>query len=336
MRRPAPLPTAADEPVPSARERRGGGRSDADAVAPIEDGDWSERDAPEEAASEGAGSTGSESGASGTAGTDSVTAMIGDADLPAGRSVRSSEVWRAARARRKALRAEIRRFTQRSRRRRIILWGSVGAVVALVLGSVVAAYSPLFAVREVTVAGAKSLDPQAVEQALQGQIGSPLALVDASAVKSALTEFPMIETYALEARPPHELLVRIVERTPIGVIRSDAGYSLVDAAGVVLATTPEQPEGRPRLDISGGIDSPAFRSAGLVMRSLPADFRDGVAEVRATSADDVTLKLNDGKTIVWGSEEDSVRKAAVLVRLIATSPESTTFDVSSPTVPVVR
>src|SRR5690606_19622355 len=246
---------------------------------------------------------------------DSVTAVIDDDALPVASDdvstplVRSSDVWRAARARRRALRAEIRRFTQRSRRRRIAVWGSVGAVAALVLGSVVAAYSPLFAVEKITVAGAHAVDAAAVQQALDGQIGSPLALVDASAVKAALMEFPMIESYALEARPPHDLLVRIVERTPVGVIRSDAGYTLVDAAGVVLATTPEKPEGQPTLSITGGADSAAFRSAGLVVRSLPAQLRAQVTEVTATSADDVTLSLGDGKTVVWGSEDDSVEKA---------------------------
>ena len=41
-----------------------------------------------------------------------------------------------------------------------------------------------------------------------------------SAVKAALVAFPLIESYTLEARPPHELVVRIVERTPIGVIQT--------------------------------------------------------------------------------------------------------------------
>lgn len=326
MRRPAPLPAAPDEPARGPRPRGDERRAESEAPEP---------DAHDTDASDATSTSMRESSVDPVE-ADSPTAVIDDADLPAASAVRATEVWRAARARRKALRAEIRRFTQRSRRRRIILWGSVGAIAALILGSVIAAYSPLFAVREITVAGASRVDTAAVQQALQSQIGRPLALVDASGVKSALTEFPMIETYALEARPPHELLVRIVERTPIGVIGSDAGYSLVDAAGVVLSTTPQPPEGTPQLDVSGGIDSPAFRSAGLVMRSLPADFRATVIEVRATSADDVTLKLQDGKTVVWGSESDSVRKAAVLVRLIATSPDSTTFDVSSPTVPVVR
>src|SRR5690606_28373532 len=222
--------------------------------------------------------TGAEDQASGDlaagADGDSVTAVIDDEVRPAGEehdstpTVRSSDVWRAARARRKALRAEIRRFTQRSRRRRIAVWGSFGALAALVLGSVVAAYSPLFAVEKITVAGAHTIDAAAVQQALGAQIGAPLALVGASAVQAALQEFPMSESYALEARPPHDLLVRIVERTPIGVIRSEAGYTLVDAAGVVLATTPDKPEGQPTLSIASGVGSAAFRSAGLVVRSL--------------------------------------------------------------------
>ncbi|BDZ37902.1 hypothetical protein [Microbacterium suwonense] len=58
--------------------------------------------------------------------------------------------------------------------------------------------------------------------------------------------------------------------------------------------------------------------------------------MKASSADDVTLVLQDGKNVVWGSEEDSVTKAIVLVALIKNAPESHTFDVSAPTAPVVR
>ena len=184
-------------------------------------------------------------------------------------SLTQRDVWRAARARRKALKSEIRRFTQASRRRRWIGWGIGGALVLLVAGTALAAYSPLFAVEKVTVVGASTLDPAGVEAALSDQIGTPLALVDASEVKAALIAYPLIETYTLEARPPHELTVRIVERTPVGVIASDTGYTLVDAAGVVLSTTDAQPEGQPILEIDGGMDTPAFESAGMVVRSLP-------------------------------------------------------------------
>lgn len=245
------------------------------------------------------------------------------------------DVWRAARARRKALRAEIRRFTQRSRRRRIIGWSAVGVAVALVGGSIAAAYSPLFAVERITVVGASTLDPVTLETALAEQIGTPLALVDSSEVKAALLAFPLIETYSVEARPPHELAVRIVERTPVGVIASDAGFTLVDAAGVALSTTAEQPAGQPLLEIDGGPGSSAFESAGLVVRSLPSDVRQQLATVRATTADDVTLTLGSGLTVVWGSEEESAKKGVLLSRVLAANPDSSTIDVSSPRTAVV-
>lgn len=336
MRRPAPLPASADEPdrvepePPVVRRpfgRRGAAAS-ADAPAPAEeavsDAETQPLDGVRASVPEDVKASAAEAAPDASA--------KGETDAA---PLRSGDVWRAARARRKALRAEIRRFTQRSRRRRMITWGWIGAVVVVVLGSVIAAYSPLFAVQKITVAGAKSLDTAAVQQALADQIGSPLALIDASAVKSALTEFPLIESYALEARPPHELLVRIVERTPIGVLESDAGFTLVDAAGVELSTTPEQPAGQPVLDIAGDPDSAAFRSAGLVVRSLPADLRATVTKVTARSGDDVTFTTNAGLTVVWGSDKDSVEKAIVLVELIKAAPDARSFDVSSPRVPVV-
>ncbi|MEV4738295.1 MULTISPECIES: FtsQ-type POTRA domain-containing protein [unclassified Microbacterium] len=245
------------------------------------------------------------------------------------------DVWRAARARRKALRAEIRRFTQRSRRRRIVWLSAVGASVLLIGGSIAAAYSPLFAVERITVVGASTLDASTVESALSDQLGTPLALVDASEVKAALLAFPLIETYALEARPPHDLTVRIVERTPVGVIRSDAGYTLVDAAGVALSTTSDQPAGQPLLDVAGGTGSAAFESAGLVVRSVPADVRAALTNVSASTQDDVTLTLNSGLTIVWGSADESPLKSEVLTKTLLSSPGASTIDVTSPRAVVV-
>ena len=247
----------------------------------------------------------------------------------------SMDVWRAARARRKALRAEIRRFTQRSRRRRITWLSVVGAIVLLIGGSVAAAYSPLFAVERITVTGTTTIDPAVIEGALADQMGTPLALVDTSEVKAALLAFPLIETYALEARPPHDLTVRIVERTPIGVIESGAGFTLVDAAGVALSTTEERPAGQPLVEVEGGVDSSAFRSAGLVVRALPADIRSALTGVRASTADDVTLTLDSGLTVVWGSEEDSALKALALSAALVKNPTASSIDVTSPDVAVV-
>lgn len=254
-------------------------------------------------------------------------------------AMRARDVWAAARARRRALRAEVRRFTVRQRRRRITWAVSGAAIVLLVLGSVGAAYSPLFAVERVRVVGTSQLPAAAVEDALAGQLGRPLPLVDSSEVKAALVAFPLVESYTLEARPPHDLVVRIVERTPIGTLSSAAGFTLVDAAGVALSTTPNKPKGYPEITVPGGITSKAFAALGMVFRSLPDDIREQVTAMSATSPHDVTLTLGKtGTDVVWGDATESARKAIVLQSIMTSQPpdEVSEYDVSSPGAVVVR
>lgn len=253
--------------------------------------------------------------------------------------VRLREVWGAARARRKALRAEVRRFTVRQRRRRAVWLGAAASVVVLIAVTLGAAYSPLFGVERISVVGTAKLDAEAVEAALAEQLGTPLPLVDESAVKAALVAFPLVESYTLEARPPHELVVRIVERTPIGYLETRAGFALVDAAGVTLATARAAGSDAPILSIAGGSGSEAFEAAGLVMRALPATIRTQVTAVSATTSDDVTLTLGaSGATVVWGSPEESAMKAVVLATAMKARPPAgvSEYDVSSPSAVVVR
>ncbi len=262
-----------------------------------------------------------------------------EAGAAGGESIGWRDVWRAARARRKALRAEVRRFTARQRRRRAAWLGAAGAVVVLALATLGAAYSPLFAVETITIVGAEQLDEAQVAAALEPQRGTPMPLVDESAVKAALIAFPLVESYTLEARPPHELVVRIVERTPIGVIETRAGATVVDAAGVALSTAAEPPPGLPLIDIRGGVGSDAFLAAGQVMHSLPAAIRAQVTAVAATTPDDVTLTLGGTNTeVVWGSAEHSADKAVVLEKIMTARPPASVrqYDVSSPDAVVVR
>ncbi|GAA3775027.1 hypothetical protein GCM10022240_28440 [Microbacterium kribbense] len=261
-----------------------------------------------------------------------------DAGAP-GERIRVRDVWRAARARRRALRAEVRRFTARQRRRRAV-WIGVGISLAvLVAGTLGAAYSPLFAVQKIDVVGTKTLDVGALEHALAGQLGTPLPLVDEAAVKAALVRFPLVQSYSLQARPPHDLVVRIVERTPVGVVKGAAGYTLVDAAGVALSTTPSVPKGQPVLSVDGGVGSEAFAAAGQVVRSLPASIRSQVTAVSASTPDDVSLTLGKTRTkVIWGSADDSAMKALVLQKAMAARPPAkvTEYDVSSPGAIVMR
>ncbi|MGI6878433.1 FtsQ-type POTRA domain-containing protein [Microbacterium sp. gxy059] len=247
--------------------------------------------------------------------------------------------WREHRRQSSLERREVRRFTARSRRRRRAWIGAGAAFLIVGAGSVGAAYSPLFAVESIEVVGAETISPEAISSALDAQRGRPLPLVDHSEIKAELVGFPLIETYQVEARPPHELVVRIVERTPVAVIESDAGFTTVDAAGVALATDPERPEGLPIADAEGGPGSAAFAAAGQVLRSLPDDVLSRVTSVSASSPEDIALFLSDGGgvRVVWGSSEDTARKLETLKSGMKANPpeEVSVYDVSSAGVLVV-
>ena len=300
------------------------------------------------AAPSGTARAGARPRSSGAADATSATAVVGDlvasvdrVEPSAGpRDARSARraLTAAARERRRYERQEVRRFTKRSRRRRIT-WAVVGgAVVALVAGIAVVAYSPLMALREVRIEGAQRIPAAEVEAAFAGVIGTPLPLIDSGEVHAALRAFPLIETYATETIPPGTLVVRIVERTPVGVIDTGSGLELVDAAGVVIERPEAQPEGQPLIEVDGGVADEGFRAVAAVVRSLPADVRAQLTRVTAATADDVRLELAGGASVVWGSAEDSALKATVLARLVGAAPPDSValYDVSAPTSPVTE
>lgn len=240
----------------------------------------------------------------------------------------------AARAARRAERAEVRRFTRRSRRRRILVLSSSGALVALVAGVGAVTVSPLMALTEITVTGAERLDPAAVTEALDEHTGTPLALLDHGAIRDDLRAFPLIRSYSTEVVPPHTLVVRLVERTPIGAVERADGVALVDAAGVVVDSTAERPPGVPLIEAGDAdAESIAFRSAAAVLAALPADLVARIDVISATTRDDVTFSFADtGHRVRWGSAERSDYKARVLAAAIATSDQSVAwqYDVSAP------
>ncbi len=250
------------------------------------------------------------------------------------------QLKQATRSRQRYERDESRRFTQRSRRRRLAWLISGGAVAGLVLVVLLAAYSPLLAVRGVAIEGTSRVDVTAVTNALDDQVGRPLALVDYGAIERDLAQFPMIESYSVEARPPDILAIRVVERRPVAQVQTATGFDLLDAAGVTVQQSVERIAGFPVIDLTGTqIGSPGFEAAAAVLTSLPDALLSQVDRISGTTPDSVTLVFGGaGQRVVWGSAEDSELKAVILQRLIATQDPAAAveYDVSSPQNPVVR
>ena len=263
-----------------------------------------------------------------------------DSDAPARRANPESGTIGARDARKlrkRVEKAEVKRFTAGSRRLRRNWLIGIGSFLALALVAVVAAYTPVLSVREIQIEGAFRVNSDAVVADLSSQLGSPFPLVDDTAIKAALVRYPLIESYSVQARPPSTLVVRLVERTPVGALATPNGFTVVDAAGVAIEETTSRPPNYPFIAVDGGIDAPGFLPAAAVLRSLPSDLLATVDEVTATTQDDVTFTLRDSDaSVVWGSSDESKVKAYTLTKLMAAQPGFDVYDVSSPTVAVVR
>lgn len=243
----------------------------------------------------------------------------------------------ARKLRKRVEKAEVKRFTAGSRRLRRNWLLGIGSILALALVAVLAAYTPVLSVREIQIEGAFRVNSDALVADLSSQLGSPFPLVDDTAIKAALVTYPLIESYSVQARPPSTLVVRLVERTPVGALATATGFTVVDAAGVAVEETTSRPPNYPFIAVDGGVDAPGFLPAAAVLRSLPSELLASVDEITATTKDDVAFTLRDSDAnIVWGSSDDSKVKAYTLTKLMAAQPGFDVYDVSSPTVAVVR
>ena len=234
-----------------------------------------------------------------------------------------------------------------SRRRLWITLASLAAAVALVVAVVV--YSPLLALRTITVDGNKLASGAAIQAALAPLKNKPLPQVDQTQVARLLAPMQQIRSVSVEARPPSTLLVHVVERVPVALLKSGQQYIMVDPEGVQLGTTAD-PASVPLPLIDGGtaaIGQATFKAMTDVLAALPPSILAKLEHASASSPDAVELTLNDGKTIIWGNASDRELKAKVVQALVNAPPPVQeagkpvpapvkVYDVSAPRHPVTR
>jgi cell division protein FtsQ len=228
------------------------------------------------------------------------------------------------------------------RRRRIVL-STVGVIAVLVAGIVAAAvYSPWLALQSVSVEGTRMLAPDQVKAALAPLQGKPLPQISQAEVSGLLRPLVQVKAVSTEARPPSTLQVKIVERTPVALVKQAGTFQLVDVDGVQLGTATDPASVKlPVIDSGGGaLPQDLFHAVTAVLGALPADVLARLSDASAKSADAVELKLVDGQTIVWGNEGEKELKARVLAALlkVPADPKNPVrvYDVSVPRHPVTR
>lgn len=221
------------------------------------------------------------------------------------------------------------------RRSRLLAVLTALVVLALLVGAGwLLLGSDALGVDRVRVTGVQRLTAADVEEHAQIEPGTPLARLDTDAVAERVTALAAVRTVDVARRWPGTVEIAVRERTPAAVVREGAGWLLVDRTGVAFASERKRLVGLPVLDAPADAGRTELRSALEVLDSLPAAVRADVREVSVVSAEEVTLRLSKGRSVVWGSTERAERKAAVLTVLL--SRKASVYDVSAPDTPTTR
>ncbi|WUA47650.1 FtsQ-type POTRA domain-containing protein [Streptomyces sp. NBC_00273] len=220
---------------------------------------------------------------------------------------------------------------------------SLAAAVVLVAGGTWVLYgSSWLRVEKVTATGMDVLTSEQVLGAAAVPVGAPLVGVDTEEIEGRVRgRLPRIDSVDVVRAWPHGIGLKVTERKPVLLIKKDANFVEVDASGVRFDTVPKAPAGVPVLELNAGRSPSARRfdeerllhEAVLVAGALPEPIAKETVQVKVGSYDSVVLELTGGRSVTWGSGEQSDAKGRALNALLKAAPKAARFDVSVPTAP---
>ncbi|MCW5953762.1 MAG: FtsQ-type POTRA domain-containing protein, partial [Propionibacteriaceae bacterium] len=196
-------------------------------------------------------------------------------------------------------RLAVRRRGQR--RRRWLRWLWLTLALAALAGVVyLVGFSTVLAVARVEISGADVASEQEVSQAAAVEIGTPLVRLDVAGIAERVAGLPPVAEVSVTRQWPDQVTIAITEREARLAIPSGSGYLVADASGVVFDTANSRPKGLVLVEADPR-DQRAVADAGVVFSSLSEKTAKKVTMVQARGRDSITLRLEKGIRVFWGS-----------------------------------
>ncbi|WP_336209126.1 cell division protein FtsQ/DivIB [Nonomuraea sp. LPB2021202275-12-8] len=203
--------------------------------------------------------------------------------------------------------------------------GVVGTAAWLVF------FSPVLGVRSVEIVGNVTVPADKIRQTAGVADLHPLATVNLADVQVRVQSIRQVASARVDRVWPGTLKIEVVEREPVAQVAAGGKAALLDKLGVVIEVRDVAPPLVPVLKVDRpGAGDQATMAALRVIGSLPGEIGGRVRQVSATTAEDVTMTLSDGRTIIWGGVDRPEDKARILTSMLRRRAE--VYDVSSPDV----
>lgn len=149
------------------------------------------------------------------------------------------------------------------------LWKLLKVLVALiaVASAVWIALSPLMSVSQVRSTGVVASDAHETMAAHSVVAGTPMILIRSGEVEEALESDPWISEARVHLNWPNEVVVRIVERTPVAWVRTTSGWARRAIDGVALPSPAGPKAGMPWIELPG-VDDASAETSPMVLGAV--------------------------------------------------------------------
>ena len=208
-----------------------------------------------------------------------------------------------------------------NRRKQLLVVG--GSLVAGVVFVLIVLASPIVAVRNIDVEGAKYANSTLIETVSKSLRGKSVLTVDTNAAQKLLETDPWIESVRIKTYLPGRAVIEINERVPVAwFLGVDNQGRVIDQDGRVLAVVNGRPTEYMLIDgtgpnlIAGAMASESYTAAAQLAMSLPDEIRPVVKSMGVNGPNQVTMTLLTGAVVKFGEPVDLRNKLVNVVVIL--------------------
>jgi UDP-N-acetylmuramate dehydrogenase len=208
-----------------------------------------------------------------------------------------------------------------NRRKQLLVVG--GSLVAGVVFVLIVLASPIVAVRNIDVEGAKYANSTLIETVSKSLRGKSVLTVDTNAAQKLLETDPWIESVRIKTYLPGRAVIEINERVPVAwFLGVDNQGRVIDQDGRVLAVVNGRPTEYMLIDgtgpnlIAGAMAAESYAAAAQLAMSLPEEIRPVVKNMGVNGPNQVTMTLLTGAVVKFGEPVDLRNKLVNVVVIL--------------------
>ncbi|MBI4530388.1 MAG: FtsQ-type POTRA domain-containing protein, partial [Candidatus Latescibacteria bacterium] len=172
------------------------------------------------------------------------------------------------------------------------------------------ARSPFFVIQKIGVEGNKRLSKEEIIISSGVKVGQGLYALDPAKATERLKTHPWIKEVTVSRRPPHGVLIRVVEREPTAMITLGGRLYAIDRDTVLMPMTSSIPE----LPLFTGVRPDSFRVGRPLRSERLTTLLTFVA--KAEEVDETFIRqISDLRPAGWGSVAANLMASGLEVRM---------------------